>query len=259
MKNPYRSLSLVGVVLWCLPAALLAQGEGSSSADELARLATDPTASLMSLNFIGKYAGNYRDIPPGEPDDSSELTFRPVIPFTAFGQSHILRVSVPYNAGGRGPGGLGPVSVFDLVVQDKPYGRLGLGGVALISREGTAPDEFAIGPAVGVVHPVNEKLSVGMFNQNLLASDTSISQFQPIVTYQLGNGWSLSAGDAQWIYDWKASKWLSQPIGVQLGKVTAISGQPIRWAVNPQFDLVDEPGTSRWSLTFTFTMLVPGG
>lgn len=237
----------------------IGQAQESPSAADLARQATDPTASLMAINFIGNYVGDYRDIEPGEEDDSSELTFRPVIPFTAFDQNHILRLTVPYHTGGRGAHGLGTVSIFDLIIKSRSWGRLGFGGVAALAREGSAPDELAIGPAVGFVRPLNDKFSIGVFSQNVFASDTAVSQLQPVITYQLGGGWSLSAGDAQWIYDWKGDGWIAQPIGVQLGKVTSFAGQAVRWAVNPQYDIVDHRGSERWSLTFTFTILAPGG
>ena len=52
------------------------------SADDLARQATDPMASLMALNFLGDYVGDYNGGTPGQDDDSFDLTFRPAIPFT---------------------------------------------------------------------------------------------------------------------------------------------------------------------------------
>jgi hypothetical protein len=104
---------------------------------------------------------------------------------------------------------------------------------------------------------LSKKLKVGLFSQNLLAGDTAISQLQPVLAYQLGNGWSLSAGDLQFIYDWEASQWLSAPVGFQLGKVTKFGSQPVRLAANPQYNLIDREGLNEWSLTFTFTALFP--
>ncbi len=142
---------------------------------------------------------------------------------------------------------------------DRPWGRFAVGGVAALSRENEANDEFAIGPAIGAVYQYSQKLNLGLFNQNLFAGDTAVSQLQPIVAYQLGDGWSLSGGDIQWAYDFKNSQWLSLPIGLQLGKVSIIGTQPVRYSVNPQFNLVDTEGSEGWSMSFTFTLLVPGG
>jgi hypothetical protein len=53
------------------------------------------------------------------------------------------------------------------------------------------------------VKPVSKDLLVGAFSQNLFAAHVGISQIHPVITYQLGHGWALSAGDAQFTYDWE--------------------------------------------------------
>ncbi len=121
----------------------------------------------------------------------------------------------------------------------------------------TAADDFAIGPALGGVWQVSKQLSLGLFSQNVFADDTGISQIQPIAAYQLGQGWSLSLGDLQVIYDWKQNELVSLPIGVQLGKVTTIAGQPMRFAINPQYNLKDDDGLEQFSAIATVTFLIP--
>lgn len=61
---------------------------GAEDENELSRQATDPTAPLMAFSLLGTYTANFHgpDV-PGQPDDRWEATFRPVIPFTAFGVS----------------------------------------------------------------------------------------------------------------------------------------------------------------------------
>jgi hypothetical protein len=60
--------------------------------------------------------------PNSSQDDLSlDLTFRPVIPFTAFGRQNILRLTLPFRVSGRGNEGLGAVSIFDLVVLDRSW------------------------------------------------------------------------------------------------------------------------------------------
>lgn len=241
-----------------LLALLWQTAAADEAADELSRQATDPTASLMALNFISDYVGDYHGSSPGLDDSSWDLSFRPVIPFTAFGKANILRMTVPYRVDGRGRHGLGSVSIFDLVVTNQSWGRWGVGAVATLSSEDAAPDRFVLGPAIGAVWKYSDKMNLGLFNQNVFGGDTAITQIQPIIAYQLGNGWSLSAGDLQWAYDWKASRWHSLPVGAQLGKVTRIGGQPVRFAINPQYDLADYDGAKRWSVILTFAVLVPG-
>lgn len=229
----------------------------AEDAADLARQATDPTASLMSLGLIADYTGDFHGPISGD-DEAFGLTFRAAIPFKAFGESHILRMTLPYQVSGRGEEGLGDVTIFDIVVKDASWGRWAVGAVASLSTSDAAVDKFAIGPAFGAVRPVSKKLSIGAFNQNVFAGDTAVSSLQPVVAYQLGQGWSLSAGDLQFVYDWKSSRWLSIPLGFQIGKVARLGSQPIRWAVNPQYNLADDPGFKRWSVSFTFNLLVPG-
>jgi len=64
--------------------------------DELSRQATDPTASLMALNFQTTWVGGYHGAAvAGEPDEAWTFQFRPVIPFEAPGQPNILRAHLP--------------------------------------------------------------------------------------------------------------------------------------------------------------------
>jgi hypothetical protein len=225
--------------------------------EDLASRAIDPTASLMALNFQGTYTGGFYGEAPGLPNDAWSLTFRPAIPFNFLDHPNLLRVTVPYQLSGRGQEGFGPISVFDLFMFNHSWGRWGLGPLMNFDTTGDLTDEFSMGPAVGAVANLSKKLKVGLFSQNLFAGDTAISQIQPVIAYQLGDGWAISAGDLQFAYDWKASQWLSAPVGFQIGKVTKIGSQPVRFALNPQYNLIDRDGLNEWSLTFTFTALFP--
>ncbi len=247
-------MGIVVMVFFC--SVLLAHAD--DGVDDLSAAATDPTASLMSFNFIGDYTGAFHGPGNGQSDDAFDLTFRPVIPFKAFGKPNILRMTVPYQVDGRGGDGIDSVSLFDLVIFGKEWGRLGVGAVATLAND-SAPDTFVIGPAVGGVWNYSKKMKLGLFNQNVFGGDTAVSQLQPIVAYQLGGGWALSAGDLQFSYDWKNSRWLNIPIGFQIGKVTRIGKQPVRWAINPQYNLKSDDDLVKWKLVFTFTLLVPTG
>ena len=230
----------------------------AESDDELSRQATDPTASLMALNLQSIYTGGYHgaDI-PGEADDAWVFQFRPVIPFEFLGHPNILRATIPFQSGGRGEEGFGPISIFDLVVVNESWGRWGAGPVMSIDTTGDLPDEFAIGPAVGFVWQVNKKLNLGLFSQNIFAGDTAVTNIQPVIAYQLGNGWSISAGDLQFTYDWESARWVDVPIGFQLGKVVKIGGLPSRFSINPQYNFLNDQGLEEWAVTFTYTALFP--
>ena len=244
---------VVGAVL-CAPAAAGAQAPAPADANELSKQATDPTASLMAFNFIN----DFRTAFTGADGNGFEFRFQPVVPFRAFKTSNILRVVVPYQGTGPGTEGLKDVTIFDLIVLPQKWGRLGVGPVISLKQSaGDAASKFAIGPAVGGTVPVSKKLNLGLFSQNLLARELAVSQLQPIIAYQLGHGWALSAGDLQFTYDWKGGGWVSIPLGAQIGVVRAIGGQPFRFSVNPQWDLADIEGSPSSKVVFTVTMLAP--
>jgi hypothetical protein len=131
--------------------------------------------------------------------------------------------------------------------------------MSLSQSESDAESKFAIGPAIGVVKPVSKRLLVGAFSQNLYAAHTGISQLQPVITYQLGHGWALSAGDAQFTYDWERDEWTNVPVGVQIGVVRAIAKQPFRFYVNPQWNFKDITGAVKSKVVFGVTLLAPAG
>ena len=111
----------------------------ASAADnnELSRQATDPTASLMALNFQTTYIGGYHGAAiPGEADEAWSFRFRPVIPFEALGKPNILRATMPYQIGGRGDEGFEPISLFDLMVFNENWGRWGVGPVMTLRHHG---------------------------------------------------------------------------------------------------------------------------
>lgn len=250
------SLAALVLVLGGTARAQQPGAAGGANANELSRQATDPTASLMALNFLNEFDASFHDL-----DDSGYLfLFRPVIPFRAFRVSNILRATIPYQASGPGNEGLKDVSLFDLLVFERSWGRFGVGPVMNFSESaGGAPSKFAIGPAVGAVAPMSKKLNLGAFTQNLFASEVAITQIQPVVAYQLGHGWSLSAGDLQLTYDWKRGEWVSLPVGFQIGVVRRLGGQPFRFSLNPQWNLADISGSVKSQIVFTVTLLAPSG
>jgi hypothetical protein len=124
---------------------------GKSSVDALSSRATDPTASLMAFNFQGIYSTFHGPDVPGERDERWELQFRPVIPFEFLDHPNLLRLTIPYQIGGRGDEGWEPISVFDLFMFNEKWGRWGVGPVMSLDTTGDAPDRFVIGPAIGGV------------------------------------------------------------------------------------------------------------
>lgn len=221
---------------------------------DLAQQAVDPTASLMSFQIVDNYSAELW----GEDGTSNEVLFRAAIPFRAWGASNILRFTAPYTTGGVRGSGSEATQLFDLIVMQESWGRWGFGPLVSLGN-GTGPNgpgPFAAGPAFGVVVQ-RGKWTFGLLSQNLFGRDIAVFQLQPIIAYQLGGGWTLSAGDVQFPYDSRAGSFLGVPLSAQLGRVTKVGGQPVRLFVNPQYNTLNTTGADRWKFGFGFALLVP--
>jgi hypothetical protein len=50
---------------------------------------------------------------------------------------------------------------------------------------------------------------------------------------------------------------VSLPLGFQIGKVLKVAGQPVRFSLNPQWNLKDIDGANKTKVVFTVTLLAP--
>jgi hypothetical protein len=171
---------------------------------------------------------------------------------------NILRLTMPYQLGRDGRGGLDDVQIFDLVVFELPVGRFGAGAIANLSgREKDVSAHASVGPALGLMIPVTPSLNVGFFSQNVFASGIAISSLQPIAALELDDGWSLSNGDMELLYDWHAGAFAEAPVQLELGKLVELGEQSVRFVVAPTYNFKELPGAYRLQLTFTLELIVP--
>ena len=224
------------------------------STTDLAQQAADPTAPLMAFNFKIVNTPSFY----GVPGSGNAFVFQPVVPFKAWGLAHLLRTTVTYTIDGPGGTGLDNVSVFDLMTFNKKWGRWGVGPlVSFSANKGPGRDTFSAGPAIGFVARKG-KWNLGLFNQNLFGGKTRFSSIQPIISYNLGSGWTVASGDAQWSIDWSKPEFVNIPFGVQIAKLIRVDKQPVRFSVNPQYNARNVTGTPHWNISFQMTILAPG-
>lgn len=247
---------------------------GASEAG-LAQQAADPTAPLMAFNFKLEYVPTFYRLT----GSGTDFLFQPVIPFRVWKQNNLLRVTVNYDitgpqeqgpddtgvggdnppANSNGQQGLANVVIFDLIVFNKQWGRWGVGPlVQFIPNTGGKQDSALTGPAIGFVARKG-KWNIGLFNQNLFGQKTRFSSLQPIVSYGLGQGWTLASGDAQWSIDWTKPQFVNVPLGMQLSKVMKLAAQPVKFTVNPEYNARSLTGTPHWTIRLAFTILAPAG
>jgi hypothetical protein len=239
--------------------------EGGSHEPNLASEVIDPTASLLNVNLLYEWTIDHHAAEEAglAEDDAHGVMLRPVIPFSAWGATHILRLSIPYELDtASGGAGLGASQIFDLVVIQQSWGRWGVGPVvnlvpeAAHAEDAEGADPFQVGPAIGVVASRGE-WTLGALNQNLFSDDVQLSVLQPIVGYELSRSLSVSTGELEIIWDWNAGELEAVPLGAQLNVVVELLSQPLRFSVNPRFNVIDHPGLERWSVIFGATLLVP--
>jgi hypothetical protein len=242
-----------------LPAAAWAQ----SSTDDLAAQATDPTASLMSFQLYDWYTPTFH----GTDGSSNQLVFRAAIPFTMFGKPNIFRLTQPYvTSSPSGRSGLGDTQIFNLTVFGAPWGRWGAGlaGSIPTGRDGLSSEKWTLGPAAGFVNSSVKGINWGLFAQTFFsfagddnAPSVGIVNLQPIFSYQLGGGRSLSLGNSAFVYDTAKSRWASLALGVNYGQVVSLWGQKWRPNVEVDYDFQDRTGNPKVTLRVGFALLLP--
>jgi hypothetical protein len=189
--------------------------------------------------------------------DVQVFQFRPTIPFVAWGQVNLLRVSVPYNIEGEDAPGLGDVQMFDLVVFKEDWGRWGIGpSVRLVPNEDGNGSTFLAGPAGGAVSKM-DRWTFGFLIQNFLSDDESQSRIQPILAYKLSENWAVNIGESEFRYRWDEGRWTQLPLGAQLSNISTLWGQKVQFFVNPQYNFVRDSNTSGWTIFVGLTLLVP--
>jgi hypothetical protein len=237
--------------------------QAQESNDELAAKATDPTASLMSFQLSDWYTVRFR----GLDGSANQVVFRAAIPFSLGGTNHIFRVTQPYvTTSPTGATGFADTGVFDLVVFGAPWGRWGVGlsGTLPTGQEGLSTEKWTIGPALGFVNSSSKPITWGLFTQtyfSVAGSDSApavgLLNLQPILTYPLGGGRSLSLGNSALVYDTRDSRWTTLMLGVNYGQVTSFWGQKWRPNFEVDYDFRNMTGNAQWVVRAGISLLVP--
>lgn len=228
----------------------------------LEQAASDPTASLMSLQLSNWRTTNYHH---SDADDST-YALRMALPYQVGDQKNILRITVPVIA--RHPAlndGLSDITLFNMLTFDRAWGRLALGAVALLPTGGSrrGAEQWGLGPSMGFVVQ-GESVIWGMLNQNIfsVAGDddrdkVKTSSFQPVVTYKLGQGWTMGLSEMQITYDWRESRWSNLPLGLSVSKLQRFGKLPVQFNVQYEHNFADERVAPADVVRLTAKLLLP--
>ena len=258
-----RRASVTAALVVCAAHAATAAGEGAAG-QSLEQAASDPTASLMSVQVQDIYAGAYHRL---DDESGNTILLRSAVPFTTGSLEHIARATLPFVTDSpSGESGLSDLVLFDLIKFEKSWGRWGVGPVLLAptaTDDAIGADKWAIGPAIGFVARSN-KLMWGLFNQNLFSfagdsdrEDVNVSILQPIVNYSLPDKWSIGTSEMNVTYDWEKDAWTALPLGVKLARLVKFGKLPVQFAGGYEYNFADDYVAPKWTLNFTVKFLFP--
>ncbi len=123
-----------------------------------------------------------------------------------------------------------------------------------------------MGPAAGFVNTSTKGVNWGLFGQTFFsvagsrdAATVGIVNIQPIFSYQLGRGRSVSLGNSALVYDIHKGGWSSLNVGVNYGQIVPFAGQKWRPNFEVDYDFRNLPGNATWTVRAGISLLVPTG
>jgi hypothetical protein len=205
----------------------------------------------------------------GLDDTANQIVARVAIPFAIGGVANIFRVTLPYVTSSPGVGsGLSDTVVFDIAVFNESWGRWGIGAAGSLptGASGLTQDKWTLGPAAGFVNSTDKRNNWGLFLQTFFsfagsnqAQPVGLLNLQPIYSYQLGHGRSLSLGNSALVYDVQNGRWISLMGGVNYGQVIGFAGQKWRPNAEVDYDFRNTVGNAGWVIRVGISLLVPTG
>ena len=168
----------------------------------------------------------------------------------------------------------GDVQLFDLFVSNWPNSKeTGFGwaiGPTFVFPTGRVPaagtHAWEVGPAVAAKYLGVPHLMVGFLFQNPIsfaytnssAKPQSQCEFQPFISYSLGDGWYVKSADSTWTVNWRHDTSTTLPISLGLGRVWEISGLQLNtwtsgeWTTYRQNTNITPLYTFRFGVTLLF-------
>lgn len=253
-----------------------------SEEDHLAREVDDPTAILFQLQFQDLYTP--RNFQTSAQTNTIQL--RPIVPveaFSLFPFQQIIRPTFKVQQLATSSSSstiteFTDMELFDLFLSNWPDPKqTGFGwgiGPTFVFPTGRVASAgkhaWEVGPAAAAKYLGVPHLMVGFLFQNPIsfaytnssATPQSQFEFQPLVSYTLGQGWYVKSSDSTWTVNWRHGSSTRIPISLGFGRVWKferlefngwVSGE---WTAYRQYTKVTDV-TPMYTVRFGFTLLFP--
>jgi hypothetical protein len=240
----------------CILSPVAAQAQGGDAANA----ANNPLTPSITVNFQDYYVPEIISLPDR---DSNQYLQRGLIPHKLFGAPQLFRYTLPVATAPTFPRGsetgLGDLFLVDFFTLPLLPGNIEIAlGPLLVAP--TASDEvlgqgkWQTGPAVAVVAPQKWGLAAGLiqYQQSFAGDDdrpdVRLLTFQPIVTYNLPQGYYLRSS-AIWSFDFESDNHFI-PVGLGLGNVWKMDERTTaNLFIEPQYTVWHEgEGMPRWQI-----------
>ena len=282
MASPIWSISVLVLVVSVSRSAqgqnVAAGAAGESEEDRLARQVEDPTAILTQLKLQDLYTPrNFQTTA-----QTNTVQLRPVVPvepfpFLPFEQIIRPTLEVKTLATSSGSSTIteyADMQLFDLFVSNWPDPKetafgWGVGPAFVfptgrVSQAGKHANQ--VGPAAAAVYRGVPHLMVGFLFQNPIsfaytnssATPQSQMEFQPGISYTLGDGWYVKSSDSTWTVNWRHGTSTTMPISLGFGRVWKFTGFSLNpwvsgeWSAYRQYTGIAPMYTVRFGLTLLF-------
>lgn len=264
-----RESTALAVLFFSLLLADPGKALSADDTQDLAAQSNNPGAPLVQLTFQNTYS------PSNHKGDgySNEFQFQPVIPLQPFALvpwPSIIRPSIPIETSPDPDRktGLGDIELLHIFVPHLTAGfSWGVGAEFTFPTAGQSvngDEKWVAGPAAYVMFKRGARLQIGAIARERISFAGKSSRddihelvVQPILQYNLDDGWYVSMGDFDWKFDWKDNGAATIPAAFQVGKVADIGGKLFNLSLEYGYYVARHGPNPNYSIRLGFSRLLP--